>query len=64
VVLGDDTESSFRRSLIMSNGSPSIFFTRPVSLVLLLLALALFLFPFVSPVMKKWQKRPTPAPAG
>jgi len=62
VVLGEDTESSFRRSLIMSNGSPGIFFTRPVSLILLLLALALFLFPFVAPVMKKWQKRPTPAP--
>ena len=39
VVLGEDTESSFRRSLIMSNGSPSIFFTRSVSLILLLLAL-------------------------
>ena len=62
VVLGEDTESSFRRSLIMSNGSPSIFFTRPVSLILLLLALALFLFPLAAPVMKKWQKRPTPAP--
>ena len=58
IVLGDDTESSFRRSLILSSGNPSIFFTRPVSLVLLLLALALFLFPLVSPAMKKFRKRP------
>jgi len=62
VVLGEDTESAFRRSLIMSNGSPGIFFTRTVSLILLLLALALFLFPLVTPAMKRWQKRPAPLP--
>src|SRR3954467_11372180 len=62
IVLGDDTESSFRRSLILSRGSPSIFFTRPVSLVLLLLALALFLFPVYSSAMKKFRKRPTSGP--
>ena len=60
IVLGDDTESSFRRSLILSRGSPAVFFTRPVSLVLLLMALALFLFPLVSPAMKKFRKRPSP----
>ncbi|HTO99287.1 MAG TPA: tripartite tricarboxylate transporter permease [Myxococcales bacterium] len=58
IVLGDDTESSFRRSLIMSSGDPSVFFTRPVSLFLLLLALALFLFPLVSPAMKRFRKAP------
>ena len=64
IVLGDDTESAFRRSLILSRGSPAIFFTRPVSLFLLLLALFLFLFPLISPVMKRWNKPPgTPAPA-
>jgi putative tricarboxylic transport membrane protein len=62
IVLGDDTESSFRRSLILSRGSPSIFFTRPVSLVLLLIALALFLFPLISPAMKKVRRRPAPPP--
>jgi putative tricarboxylic transport membrane protein len=62
VVLGEDTESSFRRSLILSRGSPTIFFTRPVSLVLLLIALALFLFPLISPAMKRMRKRPTPGP--
>ncbi len=63
IVLGDDTESSFRRSLIISGGNPSIFFTRPVSLSLLLLALALFLFPLVSPAMKRFRKQPAPGPA-
>src|SRR2546426_420849 len=58
IVLGDDTESSFRRSLILSRGSPAIFFTRPVSLVLLLMAFALFLFPVVSPAMRRWRQRP------
>lgn len=35
VVLGGMIESEFRRSLIMSDGSLSIFFTRPISLALL-----------------------------
>jgi putative tricarboxylic transport membrane protein len=61
IVLGDDTESSFRRSLILSRGNPAIFFTRPVSLILLLMAVALFLFPVISPAMKKFRKRPAPS---
>jgi putative tricarboxylic transport membrane protein len=63
IVLGDDTESSFRRTLIMSNGDPSIFVRRPVSLVLLILAVALFLFPVLSPAMKKLRKQPQPSAA-
>ncbi len=54
IVLGDDTEAHFRRSLILSKGSPAIFFTRPVSLSLLLLALFLFLLPVLTPVFKRW----------
>jgi TctA family transporter len=61
VVLGEETESAFRRSLILSRGNPAIFFTRPVSLVLLLLALFLFVFPFIAPAFKRWQKRPPAA---
>ncbi|MFL5436053.1 MAG: tripartite tricarboxylate transporter permease [Myxococcales bacterium] len=62
IVLGDDTESHFRRSLILSRGSPSIFFTRPVSLILLLLALALFLFPLIAPAIKRMKRPPRAAP--
>src|SRR3954471_22223534 len=62
IVLGDDTESHFRRSLILSRGSPSIFFTRPVSLILLLLALLLFLFPLITPAIKRMKRPPRAAP--
>jgi putative tricarboxylic transport membrane protein len=62
IVLGDDTESAFRRSLILSKGSAAIFFTRPVSLILLLVAAFLFLFPVIAPAMKRL-KRPPTAPA-
>ena len=38
LILGPMAEGEFRRSLMMSQGSLSIFFTRPISVVLLLLA--------------------------
>jgi putative tricarboxylic transport membrane protein len=40
-VLGGLLEISFRQSLLMSNGSPTIFFTRPISAGLLLAGVAL-----------------------
>jgi TctA family transporter len=36
-------ESSLRRSMVLSRGDPSIFFTRPLSLTLLVLAAGLLL---------------------
>jgi putative tricarboxylic transport membrane protein len=47
LVLGDLTESNFRRSLISSRGDVSIFFTHPFAVACLLVALAVFLAPFV-----------------
>jgi putative tricarboxylic transport membrane protein len=44
LVLGAMVESNYRRSLLISGGEHSIFFTDTVSLVLLLLALALMLY--------------------
>jgi putative tricarboxylic transport membrane protein len=41
-ILGPMLERSFRQSLIMSNGSLSIFFTRPIAGVALALAIALY----------------------
>jgi putative tricarboxylic transport membrane protein len=38
MVLGDLMEQALRQSLIISDGSLGIFFTRPISLVLLILA--------------------------
>ena len=40
-------EGAFIRSLLMSNGSFGIFFTRPISCVLMIVALILFLLPLL-----------------
>jgi putative tricarboxylic transport membrane protein len=48
-------ESSFRRSLIMSEGSFSIFLTRPIAGVTLGIAL-LVLFSSIFPFLKKRRK--------
>jgi putative tricarboxylic transport membrane protein len=45
LVLGDPTETALRQSLIMSDGSMAIFFTRGLSLPLTICALLLFLLP-------------------
>ncbi|OGQ51608.1 MAG: hypothetical protein A3I10_07465 [Deltaproteobacteria bacterium RIFCSPLOWO2_02_FULL_57_26] len=45
LVLGDLAELSFRRGLVLSQGDATIFFTRPVSAVLLLLALVALSYP-------------------
>ena len=45
LVLGDMTEQALRQSLIMGQGSPAIFFTRPITLGFVLASLALFLLP-------------------
>ncbi|MBI4528408.1 MAG: tripartite tricarboxylate transporter permease [Deltaproteobacteria bacterium] len=47
LVLGKIFEVSFRRSLIISEGDPSIFVTRPISLTLLSIAVLVFLYPLV-----------------
>jgi putative tricarboxylic transport membrane protein len=38
LILGPMAESNLRRSLVMSQGDPSIFFTRPITVILLFLA--------------------------
>ena len=45
LVLGDLMEQNLRRSLIMSNGSPAIFVTRPVTALFLGLAVLSLLAP-------------------
>mgnify|MGYP000503893904 CR=1 FL=1 len=53
MVLGFMIESNFRRSLILSKGSLTIFFTRPLCLVLIILALVSFCYP----IYKDWKKK-------
>jgi putative tricarboxylic transport membrane protein len=45
LVLGPLMEKTFRTSLLMSRGSPAIFFRRPISLVLLAMAIVVLLSP-------------------
>jgi putative tricarboxylic transport membrane protein len=54
LVLGDLAENALRQSLIMSQGSMSIFFVRPISGVIMAVALLFFLLPAVTPW---WRRR-------
>lgn len=45
IVLGPLAEMSMRRSLMMSDGSPLIFFTQPIAGVIMVFAILLFLLP-------------------
>jgi putative tricarboxylic transport membrane protein len=47
IVLGPLAEASMRQSLIMEQGSFSIFFTRPISGTIMVIAIALLLWPLV-----------------
>jgi putative tricarboxylic transport membrane protein len=47
LVLGDLTERALRQSLIISDGSLAIFFTRPLAAVFMALAFLLFFWPFL-----------------
>jgi putative tricarboxylic transport membrane protein len=47
LVLGPIMERAFRQSLIMSSGSPLIFFTRPLSAVFMVAAITILFFPII-----------------
>jgi putative tricarboxylic transport membrane protein len=53
-ILGPMLEEAFRQSLIMSEGSFSIFVARPASLIFLLLAFLLLLSSLVPGIRKKY----------
>ena len=53
-ILGPMLEEAFRQSLIMSEGSFSIFVARPASLIFLLLALMLLLSSLIPAIRKKY----------
>jgi putative tricarboxylic transport membrane protein len=53
-VLSPLLENALRQSLIMSHGNFSIFFTRPISLFLIVVAL----FLLISPLLPGFRKRP------
>ncbi|MFQ5894284.1 MAG: tripartite tricarboxylate transporter permease [Nitrospinota bacterium] len=53
LVLGDRTETTLRQSLIMSDGSLGIFFTRPIAAPLTIAALVLFALPLIQMVARR-----------
>jgi putative tricarboxylic transport membrane protein len=56
LVLGDLAENALRQSLIMSQGSPLIFVTRPIAGVITAVAI----FFFVLPAVNYWRHRGKP----
>jgi putative tricarboxylic transport membrane protein len=52
-VLGPILEDNFRRSLIMSDGNWATFFTRPISLTLMLINLFILVGPYLLGVVRK-----------
>src|SRR6266513_4691053 len=56
LVLGDMAENALRQSLIMSQGSPLIFITRPISAVLVVLSLGLFVSPGIQALLRRWRQ--------
>jgi putative tricarboxylic transport membrane protein len=63
LVLGDHAENALRQSLIMSQGSLSIFATRPIAAAITALALLFFAMPAISAWRHRNKGQLTPAGA-
>src|SRR2546426_11170105 len=63
LVLGDLAENALRQSLIMSQGTMTIFLTRPISGAITAVAIFFFLLPLITPWWRRWRGLPAPAPA-
>jgi putative tricarboxylic transport membrane protein len=59
LILGKLAEAQFRRAMSISQGDPSVFFTHPLSLALLIVAAAVFL----GPLVYRWRNRSAVKPA-
>lgn len=51
-ILGPIMESNLRRAMISSQGNLSVFFTRPIAVVLVLVGIVLLLFPIIKDLKK------------
>src|SRR5215467_10711226 len=63
LVLGDLAENALRQSLIMSQGSLLIFFTRPISGAISAVAIFFFALPLIVPYWRARRGRREPTPA-
>jgi len=59
IVLGPIAEPTMRQSLILSDGSFSIFFTRPISGPIMVIALILILLPVLNWLRVSMRRSPT-----
>ena len=60
LVLGDLAENALRQSLIMSQGSPAIFFTRPIAGAISAVAVFFFVMPMLQPYWRRRRTAPKP----
>ena len=58
LVLGDMAENALRQSLIMSQGSLTIFATRPIAAVITAIAVFFFVLPIVTPWWRRMRGLP------
>src|SRR5918996_2033966 len=56
LVLGDMTEAALRQSLILSDGSIAIFFTRPIAAIFIGIAMFLFFVPVLLPLWRRLRR--------
>ena len=56
LVLGDMTEEALRQSLILSDGSIAIFFTRPIAAIFVGIAMVLFFLPVLLPLWRRLRR--------
>src|SRR5437870_3871370 len=61
LVLGDSTERELRKTLIAGAGNPAVFFSSPLSSVIMILAVVLLLYPLAKTI--RGRLRPAPASA-
>ena len=55
-ILGPMMEEYLRRAMTISRGSPTVFFTRPLSLTLLILALIFLVATMIPSIAKRREK--------
>ncbi len=63
LVLGEMAENALRQSLIMSQGSLGIFFTRPIAATIMWVAIVFFALPLLGPAWRRLRGR-VPVSAG
>ena len=58
LILGPMMELQFRRALLVSNGDLSVFFTRPLTAILLALVVVALLVPYLPRIVARLRGRP------